>query len=552
MLRKLRHLLLLDFNLIIIKAVEHKMAADEKLIHGLMRRFDHLKSKRGDWESYWGNLARYVIPAENEVHTYLNRSVGAEKNLQLYDSSAVHYNELLASALHSMLTNPATTWFELSTGVKELDENSEVRAYLQKVVAVIHNIFNNSNFHTEAHNYYLGLGSFGTSFLHIMEDDEDVVRFKNRQVFGAYIDQSYKGFVNTAYLPFKLSNRNLLEKYGDRNIPEETLKKMTKNLDEEQEVVLIIIPRSKYDGRRKDAKNMPFASYHVMTDGKILLKESGYQEQPFACSRWSVATEEMYGRSPSMKTLPDNRMLQQIMRTTIRGAQKIVDPPLLIPDDSTVAPNTTPGGMSSYRAGTQDFVRPLQTGGNPGLGLEMMSDVRERIKQGYYIDQLQLPQGPQKTATEVNALLQEQLKLFGPILGRQENEFLKPMINRQLGIMKRKKLMPADMPDVLAKAALNVTFSSQIAKAQRLSEIQSVDTWLMSMANMAQFKPEAVIYIDEAGYAKYSARVYNVPSDIIRSDEEVKKIQDAQAKAAQEQQKLDQAGQEAEIANKVG
>jgi hypothetical protein len=524
------------------------MAITKKDIDALLSRYNSLKGDRGNWESYWSDLAQYVFPAEDEIYTFRNRTKGAEKNLRLYDSSAVHYNELLAAALHSMLTNAATNWFDLTTGDAEIDKQSEVTAWFQTLIDQMHLILNNSNFHSAAHVFYLGLGSFGSTSMQVLEDKEDVIRFKTEQVFTTYFDANEKGYIDTIIRPFKMKNRQILTMFGEEGFDEFELNDMKKNLDDSQELLQFLVPRSARDITKANAVNMPFASYVILEEKKKLLKESGYREQPFAVGRWFLATNEMYGRSPSMKTLPEIRMLQQIMRTTIRGASKIVDPPLLVPDDSVMAPNVRPGGLNSFRAGTENFIRPLQTGGNPGLGLDIMNDVRNRIKQGFFIDQLQLPEGPQKTATEVNALLQEQLRLFGPLLGRLENEFLKPVISRLLGIMKRKKLLPPGMPEAIAEADLKVRFSSQIAKAQRLSEAQGVEAFLMNVANVAQFKPEVLTMIDEKAYVKYSAKTYNVPMDIVRSDKEVKDIEEAQAEQGAKEQQLQEGQAEAAIA----
>ena len=74
--------------------------------------------------------------------------------------------------------------------------------------------------------------------------------------------------------------------------------------------------------------------------------------------------------------------------------------------------------------------------------VEIMQDVRERIKQHFFVDQFQLREGPQMTATEVNTRVDMQLRLLGPLLGRLHFEFLQPMVGRMLQIMSRKGLLP--------------------------------------------------------------------------------------------------------------
>ena len=75
------------------------------------------------------------------------------------------------------------------------------------------------------------------------------------------------------------------------------------------------------------------------------------------------ASNEIYGRSPAMTALPDVKMLNEMSKTTIKAAQKQVDPPLLVPDDGFLLPvRTVPGGLNFYRSGTRDRIEPLNIG----------------------------------------------------------------------------------------------------------------------------------------------------------------------------------------------
>ena len=81
--------------------------------------------------------------------------------------------------------------------------------------------------------------------------------------------------------------------------------------------------------------------------------------------------------------------------------------------------------------------------------------------------------------------------------------------------------------------------------------MQSIDTFVMSLGNIAQMKPEVLEYFNVSGYVKMAARAYSVPESVIVPDQKVQEIQEAQAAQAMQQQNLDQAGQEADIANKM-
>ena len=104
----------------------------------------------------------------------------------------------------------------------------------------------------------------------------------------------------------------------------------------------------------ENSKNMDFISCHVHEESGALLRESGFREFPYVVPRYlKSSSNEIYGRSPAMNALPDVKMLNTMSKTTIKAAQKQIDPPLMVPDDGFVLPvRTVPGGLNFYRYGT--------------------------------------------------------------------------------------------------------------------------------------------------------------------------------------------------------
>ena len=116
----------------------------------IVKLYDKLQANRVNWDSHWKDIAEFVMPNKDNVYLY-DRAPGEKKFNDLYDSTAIHANELLASALHSMLSNPSNIFFGLTTGNTALDKNDEVRKWLQECVRRMHQVLNNSNFQTEIH-----------------------------------------------------------------------------------------------------------------------------------------------------------------------------------------------------------------------------------------------------------------------------------------------------------------------------------------------------------------------------------------------------------------
>ena len=190
-----------------------------------------------------------------------------------------------------------------------------------------------------------------------------------------------------------------------------------------------------------NSKNMDWVSCHVHEKTETLLKESGFREFPYVVPRYlKTSSNEIYGRSPAMNALPDTKMLNTMSKVSIKAAQKQIDPPLMVPDDGFILPiRTVPGGLNFYRSGTRDRIEPLNIGANNPLGLNMEQQRRDSIREVFYVNQLQLQQGPQMTATEVIQRNEEKMRLLGPVLGRLQSELLKPLIDRTFNILLRRE-----------------------------------------------------------------------------------------------------------------
>jgi hypothetical protein len=301
----------------------------------------------------------------------------------------------------------------------------------------------------------------------------------------------------------------------------------------------------------KAPAGMQFASHYMICSLGHLLSEGGYQEFPYAAPRWSKTSYETYGRSPGMESLPDNKMLNEMMKVTIRSAQKTIDPPLNIPDDGAFRPvKMIPGGLNYYRAGTTDRIEPILTNPRIDFGQFMLNDIRGRIRQAYFIDQLQLREGPMMTATEVRQRTEEQLRLLGPVLGRQHNELLKPLVERSFNIMMRKGILPA-IPPELSNQEWKVNYVSQIAKAQKASEADNLLRVLQSVMPIVEADPSIMDNIDGDAAFKYSADLFNLPQEIMRTKNDVTKMRQSRAEQQQQAMQQQQQQSDAEVASKM-
>jgi hypothetical protein len=243
-------------------------------------------------------------------------------------------------------------------------------------------------------------------------------------------------------------------------------------------------------------------------------------------------------------------MLNEMSKTTIKAAQKQVDPPLLVPDDGFILPvRTVPGGLNFYRAGTRDRIEPLNIGANNPLGLNMEEQRRNAIRDTFYVNQLMMQNGPQMTATEVVQRNEEKMRLLGPVLGRLQSELLRPLIDRTFAILLRKKIF-RQAPQFLAGQDIQIEYVSPLAKAQRSSELQSIMRAIEIFGSLAQISP-VFDHINIDNLVTHLADIVGVPAKVLNSKSEVNAIRQKKQQEMMQQQQMQQMQQIAQAGGAV-
>ena len=512
----------------------------------LLKRFDRLKSQRQNWESHWQEVADYMQPRKADVTK--SRSRGDKRTELIFDSSPLQSVELLAASLHGMLTNPATPWFSLRFKEDDMENEDEAKEWLESATETMYSAFNRSNFQQEIFELYHDLITFGTAAMFIEEDDEDLLKFSTRHINEIYIAENEKGRIDTVFRKFKISARAAIQKFD--KVSNNIAVTAKKDPYEEVEILHAVYPRSDFDPKKQDKQNMPFESVYIEAGTGEELSVSGFREFPFVVPRYLKASHEIYGRSPAMTALPDVKMLNEMSKTTIKSAQKQVDPPLLVPDDGFILPvRTVPGGLNFYRSGTRDRIEPLNIGANTPLGLNMEEQRRNSIRNAFYVNQLMMQTGPQMTATEVIQRNEEKMRLLGPVLGRLQSELLKPLIDRAFAILLRKNLFrPA--PEFLAGKDIEIEYVSPLAKAQKSSELQSIMRAIEIMGSLSNVAP-VFDHINMDKLVRHLTDIVGVPQKILKPQNQLN-AERQQAQAQQEQMmQMQQLQQVAEAGGKI-
>jgi len=505
-----------------------------------------LKSDRGTMEAHWQELAERFLPIKATVTT--TREPGQKLPTTNYDSTAMDSLIIFAAGLHSYMTNPSSRWFELGVENEEDNEDKEVKEWLQTCQKIIFRTFNNSNFNQQIHETYIDFGCFGTPCLYEEEDPKKYVRFYTRPISECLIMENELEEIDVNIRQCKYTVRQAYAKWGD-NCGEKILSLVkAEKWTEKVDIIHSVMPRHERTEGKKDSVNLPFESKYIEESQKSLLSEGGYDEFPYFIPRQIKVSGETYGYSQTMIALPDVKTLNSMSKTILKAAQKQVDPPIVVPNDGYILPfKTTAGAVNFKEAGLTDTVEILKTEAHGALpvGLEMEEQRRLQIRRALFVDLFMTlaKLNQEMTATEVRERISEKMLILGPILGRLMNELLDPLIHRTFAILLRLGKLPP-IPQVLVNEDgtakdYTITYISPLAKAQRMTEAQSINDFLVTVSTINDIVPSAVDNIDVDKTVRRLADIYNVPADTLNSVDDVATIRATRAQQVQIQQELE-------------
>lgn len=141
------------------------------------------------------------------------------------------------------------------------------------------------------------------------------------------------------------------------------------------------------------------------------------------------------------------------------------------------------------------------------------------------------------------------MRLLGPVLGRLQSELLQPLISRSFALLLRNGLLPA-APEQLQGQDIDIEYVSPLAKAQRLTDLQSMLRGFEVMMQVAEIAP-VMDYLDDDKLVQYLVEVTGIPARVIRSNEEVRRLREEKAEQEAAQQEMQQQMMQAETAQKV-
>ncbi len=528
------------------------MATDIQIVEDNLKRHAQLKEDRKPWLSMWQDIADYVIPLREDLLG--NDPKGKLQGQRRYDGTATSAHQLFGDGFHGHLVSPAMKWFVLRLRDKELMALPEVRQWLQEVSEQIYFALQESNYYGTMRMCIDDGTSFGTA-TKFREEDMGSGRliFTSMHPGQIVIAEDKFGFVDTTFREFKMTGRQIVQRFGEKVLPDQTKDSIKLNPYQKLTVLHAVYPREDRDVTKLDVTNKKFASNWILTGAQkheALLSNSGFDSDPFNTWRFKKSGREVYGRSPASDALSDIIGLNKMDKTMLAAAQLSVEPPVNVPANRKGQVRLVPRGINYFEKG-EDPISPINMGIKYPIGVDRQERKQKIIEEHFKVDFFLLlaRSERQMTATEILERQGEKAAVLGATVGRFGSEVLDDDIDWVFDAETRAGRLP-EPPAVLEERGgepIDIIYMGPLAQAQRiLFETRGINLGLEAIAQMAELDPTVLdnINFDAAARAKLEATGF--PQDAIRDVQDVQALRQARQQALAEEQAKDDAERSAE------
>ncbi len=519
-------------------------------VEQIIKDMEAFEEDRTNWDSQYQDCADYAMPQNNQI---TRKHAKGQVEDDLFDTTAEESNIQLAAGLYSFMFPTEGRAFVLEIDDEELSENDNVQQWLEKTTRIIHKYLVSSNFREAFFEFLKSLGCFGTACLYEEKGKKTVITFINHFMANIFIAVNSDDIVDTVFRRFEYTARQAVQEFGKENLGEKIMKAYNspKMRKKKFRFIHAVFPREDYDPAKDGPTDMPFADVYVSRDEKLIVSESGHPELPYQISRFDRNSQEVYGRSPVMKKLPTIKMANRMQKTRIKGWEKQVDPPVLLPDDGSIWPLATqPGGVIFYRAGG-DKPEYWEFKGNLQTMEAAITTTQQEIQKGFFLDMFDpLIDRQNMTATEIMARVEQKLRFLTPIIGRLQSGLFNPMIQRIIGILGKQKKLP-DMPVELSEQEFSVMYLGRLALALRTLETEGLQKTLLDWAPLAELS-DWLDNLDTDKAFRDSSRNNGMPATWLKDIDRVRQERLDREQAAQQQALLEQVPELAKAAKAAG
>jgi hypothetical protein len=559
----------------------------------IVKRYEQLKNKRSALHSIYDILAKYLL-MQPTLFSQAETNNGPKFSVaDVADDSAIDASRTAATALSGALWPHASQSFELlprapysavDTGASKSDV---VRRYWASATRLAREYFDKplTGMSVAVSEYFDDIPIFGTQGIYGTHQDgnRDVpFTFRSVSVQQALIDEGGNGLVDTVYLEYTYTVRQLVQLYGE-SVTEEVQKLYDKGEYDTTRKVVHAMQRRDKPKKTGENKDKLWESVHVDVASVHTLRESGMDALPAWVTRYRKRPGEVYGRSMAMDAMPTIRSLNVLKFMFDKAEAKILDPPIGYYQEvfGNGRPNLTAGAKVPLYAsgkipqGTKPVENLMQLV-EPQAAAQRIEKMEANLREKFQVDKLlDFNNRTRMTARETDYRYEFRNQALINIFVRQIVELFYPMItwgvdilwndgllglrpdDPMIDILREQGLEPLIIPQEVLDLADSGTppytlkFISPAARALKLEAIAGQDDLLDFATRIAQTgRIDALDNIDVDDMMRSRQEINGAPVTNLLGKDKVEQMRKAKQDALADQAELRQTNEMADVAAK--
>lgn len=497
-------------------------------IKTLKMREEKARAREHQWHSLLDDAYEYFLPNRN---LFNNPTKGSSKTDRIFDSTAPLAIKEGVNKVVSSIVPAWQIWAQTKISeavISELDiDEQEVNKALEEQNKIVFDYINRSNFSTQINEMLLDI-FIGTGTIRVDDSDDDAnpLIFSTAQQNTIYFEEGPRGTIETHWRTVKHKAIHLERLYRGFEASEEVKEIVSNNPYDDVKLKEGVV----YDPK----ENKYWGVVWVDGEDRLSWAEDFGSTSPLISGRWSKVSGEVRGRGPAIDVLPDVKTLNKVKEFLLQKAAIDLCGIFTATNDGVTNPyNIVLQPNVVIPVGSNDSSNPslsrLDTRSDLQLTQFEISELRTNIKTALFND-LRDPSSPVRSATEIAIEANELADRIGSAFGRLQTEVLIPILNRVYSILRNKGLISLELGGV----EFDVKFTSPLARAQDFQEILAVQQAVEFTLNTSG--PEQVqMSFKTEEFGTWAANKTGVPSELIRTETEKRKVVEAGAEMAQQQ-----------------
>ncbi len=442
--------------------------------------YDRTLSKAMNFRTLYQNTSDLIFPRESNITR--TRTPGDEEVTNVIDPTGIMASIEMASGLSVNLFPPGQRFYNIVMSDKRLNEVESVKRILGLITDISHEKRANSNFMLQANETLRSIVVFGTGCLFSEWVAGIGLNYRDYDIGQYLILENNKGRVDTVMIKFPFTARQAFKEWGNAagKSVMEALSSDGKDNEKNFWFIRITRPREERNPSLPNVLDAEIETIDVAVQDKVIVAEGGNFEFPYATPRWTKSSGEIYGRGQGTFALPTVRMLQSMNRDLVESGNKHVNPPLEVLSTFEGEVQVFPGAtnfvaeLNSIRAIDRTAL------GNFPIGKDILEMYQDVVKKMFFNDvfvQLRDLKGDRRTTLEIRERLVEGLQRLGPPIGRLQEEWLSPIVTRDVLLLMRNGQLPPLPPEMQGKS-FKIEYVGRLAMELKSQQARGFQQWV--------------------------------------------------------------------------